>query len=68
MVYLEQMCIKLLNFVDNHCLPLFNHCLTWTNNTSVISGRDTFLPFLFLVISFSVLPSNFIVSGVKRSK
>ena len=39
-----------------------------TNNTYVISRCATFSPFLSLAILFSVLPSNFIVSGVKSSR
>ena len=56
MTYTEQMYIKLLNLVDNHC---------WTYTTSVISRCGTFSLFLSLVILFSVFPSNFIVSDVK---
>ena len=37
------------------------------NTTPVISKGGTFSPFLSLVILFSVLPSNFFVSGVKSS-
>ena len=39
--------------------------LQQTDATSVISKCGTFLPFLFLLILFSVLTSNFIVSGVQ---
>ena len=39
--------------------------LQWTNITFVISRCGTFSPFFFSAVSFSVLPSNFIVSGVK---
>ena len=42
--------------------------LQWTNTTSVISKWGPLSPFLSLVILFSVLPSNFIVSGVKSSR
>ena len=63
MVYLEQMYIKLLNLIDNHCL------LQWTNNTaSVISKWSRFTPFLSWFILFSVVSSNFIVPGVKSSR
>ena len=37
----------------------------WADTTSVISKWSTFWPFSFSVILFSVLPSNYIVSGVK---
>ena len=40
----------------------------WANTTSVISKWSTFWPLLFSVILFSVLPSNYIVSGVKSSR
>ena len=40
----------------------------WTNNTYGIFKCGTFLPFLSLVTLFSVLPCNFIVSGIKRSR
>ena len=39
-----------------------------TNTTFVISRCGTFSPFLSLVISFSGLPSNFIVSVVKSAR
>ena len=39
--------------------------LQWTNATFVISCCGTFSPFLCLAILFSVVPSYFIVSGVK---
>ena len=42
--------------------------LQWTNTTSVISKYGTFSPFLFLPILFTVLPFNFVVSGVTSSK
>ena len=42
--------------------------LHWTSITSVLSKCGTFSPFLSLVILFSVLPSNSIVSGVKSSR
>ena len=42
--------------------------LQWANTTSVISRCGTFSPFLSLVILFSVLLSNFIVSSVKSSR
>ena len=38
--------------------------LQWTNTSSVVSKRDTFSPFSFLVILPLVLPSNFIISGI----
>ena len=60
-VYLEQTHIILLNLVDNHYIQ-------WTNTTSLISRCGTFSPFFSLVILYSVLPSNFIVSGVKSSR
>ena len=59
MIYLEQMYTRFLNILT---------ILQWTNTTLVISKCGTFPPFLFLVILFSVRPSNFIVSGVKSSK
>ena len=42
--------------------------LQWTNTTSLILRCGTFSPFFSLVILFSVLKSNFIVSGVKSSR
>ena len=42
--------------------------LKWTNTTSLSSRYGTFSLFLTLVILFSVLPSNFVVSGVKTSR
>ena len=42
--------------------------LQLTNTTSVISRCSRFSPFLLLVILFSVLRNNFIVSGVKSSR
>ena len=42
--------------------------LQWTNTTSLILRCGTFSLFFSLVILFSVLPSNFIVSGVKSSR
>ena len=42
--------------------------MTNTNATSVISRCGTFSLFLSLIILFSVLPSNFIVPGVKSSR
>ena len=42
--------------------------LQWTNTNYVISRCGTFSTFLSLVILFLVLPSNFIVSGVKSSR
>ena len=52
-----------LNLADNHyqqgCNP---------NTNSATSKFGTFSPFLSLVILLSVLPSNFIVSGVKSSR
>ena len=39
--------------------------LQFSNVTSVISKLGTFSPFSFLVILLLVVPSNFIVSGVK---
>ena len=63
MVYLEQIYIKLLNLIDNHCL------LQWTKNTtSVISKWSRFTSFLSWFILFSVVPSNVIVPGVKSSR
>ena len=47
------------------CWQSFLTMLQWTNTTLVISKWDTFLPFSSLVTSALVLPSNFIVSGVK---
>ena len=41
--------------------------LQWTNTASVTSNGGTFSPFLFVVFLFSVLPSNFIVTGAKSS-
>ena len=51
----------------------FHSQLSWTllqctNTTSVISKLGKFSPSLFLVILLLVLPSNFIVSGVKSLK
>ena len=60
-LYLEQKCITLLNLVDNHYGKYYN-------NTSVISRWGANSPILSLVILFLVLPSNFIVSGVKCSR
>ena len=58
-VYVEQMYARRLNVVDNQY---------WQYRaTSVISNCVTFSSFLSLVVLFSVLPSNFIVSGVKSS-
>ena len=37
------------------------------NTTSVTYKGATFSPFLFLVFLFSVIPSNFIVTGAKSS-
>ena len=62
-VYLEQKCIILLNLVDNQYLQYYNELIT-----SVISRWGTFSPCLSLLILFLVLPSNFIVSGVKSSR
>ena len=59
MVYLEQMYKKLLNLFDN---------LVGNITSSVISKCGTFSLFLSLVILFSVLQSNFAVSGVKSSR
>ena len=59
-VYLEQTFTGLLNLVGNHYWQYYT--------TSVISRCSTFSPLLSLVILFSVLPSNFIVSGVKHSR
>ena len=42
--------------------------LQWTNTTSVISKWGTFSPFSFLGILLLMLPSNVIISGVKRSR
>ena len=42
--------------------------LKLTNTTLVASKRDSFSPFLSLVILFLVLPSNYIVSGLKSSR
>ena len=42
--------------------------LQWTNTISVISKWGTFWPFLSWFILFSVLPSNLIVSGVKKTQ
>ena len=42
--------------------------LQWTKTTSVISRCGTFPLFLSIAVLFLVLPSNFIVSGVKISK
>ena len=60
-VYLEQKCIKLLNLVDNHYWQYYNELI-------LTSRCGPFSPFLSLVILFSVLPSNFIASGVKSSR
>ena len=54
MVCLEQMSIIFENFDNSYY--------------SAISKRGTFSPFLSLVILLLVLPSNFIVSGVKSSR
>ena len=63
MVYLEQIYIKLLNLIDNHCL------LQWTKKTtSVISKWSRFTSFLSWFILFSVVSSNVIVPGVKSSR
>ena len=59
MFYLEQMYKKLLNLFDN---------LVGNITSSVISKCGTFSLFLSLVILFSVLQSNFAVSGVKSSR
>ena len=61
MVYLEQMYTKLLNLADNR----YNITM---DTTSLISKWHKFSQFLSLVILFSVLPSNFIVSGFKSGK
>ena len=61
MVYLEQMYTKLLNLADNR----YNITM---DTTSFISKWHKFSQFLSLVILFSVLPNNFIVSGVKSGK
>ena len=47
--------------LDNCCLAI----LQWANTISVISKQGTFSPFSSLVILLLVLPSNFIVSGIK---
>ena len=67
MVCLEQMYIRLLDLVDNHCLQRYNELIPLLT-TSVNSKCGTFSPFLSLVTLFSVLPCNFIVSGVKSSR
>ena len=63
MTYLEQMYIRLLNLLE-----LLLTILQCTNTTSVIPNYGTFSPFPFLVTLHLVLPSNFIVSGVKSSR
>ena len=55
---------RLLNLVHNHCFTI----LEWNNTTSVISKRDTFSPFLTLVILLLLLPNNFMFSGGKSSR
>ena len=50
------------------CWWLLMKVIQWTNNTSVISKEGTFSPFSFFVILLLVLPSNFIVLGVKSSR
>ena len=62
-VYLQQTCIRLLILVENHYQQYHNVLLD--NTTSVISRCGSLSPFLSFVILFSVLPSNFIVLGVK---
>ena len=42
--------------------------LQWTNATSLISRWGKFSLLLSFVILFSVIPSNFIVSGIKSSR
>ena len=59
MLYLEQMYTRLLSLADNHYWQYYN-------TTPVISRGGTFSLFLSLVILFSVLPINFMVSGVER--
>ena len=49
------------------CWQLLLTVLQCTNTTSVISKWGTFSPFSSLVILLLVLPSNYIVSGVKSS-
>ena len=56
---------RILNLVDNCYLQYYNE---WTNISSAVSKWGTFLPFSSIVILHLVLPSNFIVLGVKGSK
>ena len=49
------MYIRLLNLPNNHCWQYYNITITFSS-------------LLSLVILFSVIPINFIVSGVKSSK
>ena len=66
-ISLEQIHTRLLNHVDNHCWQCYNELtLLQSNTTSVISKWGLFSPFLFLFIFFSMLPSNFTVSGVEN--
>ena len=41
--------------------------IQWTSTTAVVSMRETFSPFLFLVILLLVNPSNFRVSVIQMS-
>ena len=47
------------------CWHLFLTILQWICATSVISKWDKFSPFSFLVKLVLVIPTNFIVSGIK---
>ena len=50
------------------CWKLLSTILQWTNTNLIISKWGKFWLFLSLVTLFSVLPSNFIVSGVESSR
>ena len=64
MVCLEQMYIKFLNFADNYYQQYYNVLILIQQHLSEEHSHHFFSP----VILLSVLPSNFIVSGVESSR
>ena len=64
MVCLEQMYIIFENFTDNYYYQDCNGLIV----TQQSLNEEHFQHFYFLVVWLSVLPNNFIVSGVKSSR
>ena len=60
-VYLEQNYVILLNLADNHYLQCCNESI-------LLQYFQVLVHFHRFCLFFSVLPSNFIVSGVKSSR